>query len=606
MKLISLKIMCVTTVMLAFGTELLLPSLNLGPDQFDHTSYCGIELVTRQQEINVLESLFKSSGNKVTWTIFEFGERYTVQSPVGQQVSRITSSCQARMWLPPKFKGSVDLAHIIFPETFLKSTSIPLILLLPSLLNSEIVNDAFDMKRPSSYPLFLFFYNKNDFAIVFRIVVFSTSGKTKFMVVPGTHKSILKLRHWRHLSKNQGGNLLTVLASWGGYKRSNRSLCVDYFLYAKVCSFTDALAENLAWVFNFTTFYLPSDGNSEINATIVTQSVSSIVFGSVSIGSRRFFAPCNSNSTTEDNCVSTFVIRDSYGFVYCIRKDSGPGRSYITNLSVWLRPFSSWAWILFIFSTFAVWMVTQNKLSLFQLVGIILRHEMRKKDLLVILFSLTSFVLSSSYESVVTSLLIIPAPPQIYQDFPELLDAGYKILVPWDISDTFLTAYSELFTRVGLSHAQRNASLHFAPVGVGPDFDKLLPFGNVTTRARDGIPSILKSETQYNSVKCYMMSKNPLLVEAYISFLNHMKEEFARIFERFRESGISQMYFNWEQYLKVLSYGKPLEDNKYKNRLPVPLSIKEGKIAVVFQGLVGLLGVGTLWFVVEIRNYCHF
>ncbi|OXA48447.1 hypothetical protein Fcan01_16670 [Folsomia candida] len=476
-------------------------------------------------------------------------------------------------------------------------SSIPAIFLLPTYFKTTSI-----LPNLSRRPLFVYFYHFVENVGIIEIASRKVKSPLNTLLeIPTELKTVSAIYAYRQrLWNDQQGNKIAMLADWGYYKPSNRSSCLNYLQYRiTICSYQDALAQNMATFYNFSTVFLPSENAPTVEEPSLASTTGIIMFGSVKVGSIINSAPCETELTPR--CISNFLYRGVYKFVYCDRPETRETLS-LTNFALWSNPFPNSIWILILVTSGAIFVVSFKTIQFFDVVAILLRqdHWEEKGTLLLCLFSLMSSIVTSSYESRVTSGVIVPFGPKIIQSVSKLMSGGYKIIAVPDLSPILLTAYKEVFQRAGITERFNNSFFFWE--NHPSDVSSVLRHGNTTQRNAMGNwdLAILRTEQTESSPRCYVVPNDPMLVDEHISFIDRLRTEFYSLLELFRQSGLIMQYFSHEVRLKEKSFAMKWEERAFKNKLPVKLSLKMGKINSVFTIFVILVGLDVLSFAVEI------
>jgi len=338
--------------------------------------------------------------------------------------------------------------------------------------------------------------------------------------------------------------------------------------------------------------------------------------------------------TEEGNLIiSTFISHDSY--VQSYRSRSSSSLTFIlkkqihfllycedelifrkTSYYYWISPFSDVIWGLLALSVLAILVVTKlfpgtDLCELgFWLAGILLRQDStRRMTPLLLIFSWCSFVLMTSYESLITRDLTVPPNPIVARSLKELIvERGYKMLYPFfggrEVLARFdLHEFKRGFEKYNLSYIFWNKIRGYELKG---DSHYKIFSRRGTNVAADIPDSVVNLEVlRYNKIAstrhCHT-AKEPFF-ERYYSVLTRGRgfRCISQFMEYTRQVGLINHWtesWKWlKNYVDIIKINK--SSSNLKNDGNDELSMRNEKMLQLFQILVRSVGLSAASFVIE-------
>jgi len=286
-------------------------------------------------------------------------------------------------------------------------------------------------------------------------------------------------------------------------------------------------------------------------------------------------------------------------FLYCIKSHDHEPFSFL----FWTIPLDSLSWILIGISILAL--AIQLRGHLLQICGILLRQPTAivKNNKMLIIFIFGAIVFTYGYESVISSILIVPPSFKVFSTLNELLNNGYKIIGYNENAKN--PELQELFARENITMPVKSAMVEGSSFIA--DVEKILAQiqCNVTFHEPEHeahyVTSIIEAILP-GMIKCHVTKDTVLPDQTVYFFFGYWRKSFAALGLRMNEAGLITMFRSYTIYIAVLLITAEQRLRGFSSldlNRGLALKVSDWKILSIFIVWGSLLGLALVVFLVE-------
>jgi len=300
-------------------------------------------------------------------------------------------------------------------------------------------------------------------------------------------------------------------------------------------------------------------------------------------------------------------------FLYCTKKPERESFSFL----FWTIPMDNWTWASLGLATVSLTIMLRG--HWFEIIAILMRQfcSVLDKKKMLIIFILATILFTYGYEGVISSFVTVPPPFKIFNTLKELLDGKYKIMISrYDRGgDKYFNTdiYHPMFKAENIKLNRSNMGLYFQPMrGSESYYGNILPNCNLTIaytpELLDFWEYVMWKKHGNRGIRCYRASKiaGPLIRAKYTLFgvyHSHVMRALQVLFE----SGVLEMYTNFNVFVKSLYPRRLFEILEYEDGKPAPFTMNDSKLLSIFLIwgfglLVSFLSVATEVVFMKIRK----
>jgi len=306
----------------------------------------------------------------------------------------------------------------------------------------------------------------------------------------------------------------------------------------------------------------------------------------------------DSDRTFETILIPSLTGSEIHNVIYCVPSVKHEGFSF----KFWSLPFDGASWILISVTCLTMSVLLQGQWT--EVVAIFMRQScsilLSQKLLILVIFM--SIVLTCCYESVISSLIMIPPPRVVFETFLDLLLNGYKYLDPVNMKNPPAWMYSSLH-RGNLTWDQiRTLVQNDAEWAV---IDPLASC-NLTTEvlAKQKDMDLITLNDYFAQagagVRC-LAAKEDITGFPFIDYFGGLvQDEMWRTQRNLLESGIIGFYRDISGFLGSPNVLHQIAKQEYQESQPVPFEIMNWKILSIFIAWGALLALALVTITSEI------
>jgi len=289
--------------------------------------------------------------------------------------------------------------------------------------------------------------------------------------------------------------------------------------------------------------------------------------------------------------------------LYCVRREE---RESFKAL-FWTIPFDFESWILIVVSGITLTFYLTGQW--YKILGILLRqgYSIPKDKQLLTIFVFVTIVLTCSYESIISSVIMVPSPVIIFDTVWGLYLGGYKKLTGVTGEMNGVPATYDTNRYAGKVFLTLDQSLSFTTPDLILNKKHLLDTmsqANVTYSTGKAYAEFLLYSYNYveemaDGVKCYTVKEVSDAGEDRFVFGGPELMNLYRVARHFFESGLMITYYELFRFVSFYPEMRDIERVEYIESHPEPFRLREWRILSIFVGWAALFSLALVIFILE-------